>query len=95
MDFHRGTFRVRGDVIDIFPAEHAEHAIRVSLFDDEVEALQFFDPLTGQMLHKAPGIHGLSGIALRDATGDGVAGDRGDQGSYFVNFSFNSKTVYR
>ncbi|WP_371325199.1 excinuclease ABC subunit UvrB [Dechloromonas sp. ZY10] len=53
LDFHRGTFRVRGDVIDIFPAEHAEHAIRVSLFDDEIEALQFFDPLTGQMLHKA------------------------------------------
>ncbi|WP_374276563.1 excinuclease ABC subunit UvrB [Azonexus sp.] len=53
IDFHRGTFRVRGDVIDIFPAEHAEHAIRVSLFDDEVEALQFFDPLTGQLHHKA------------------------------------------
>ncbi len=53
MDFHRGTFRVRGDIIDIFPAEHAEHAIRVSLFDDEVEALQFFDPLTGHLLHKA------------------------------------------
>lgn len=53
MDFHRGTFRVRGDVIDIFPAEHAEHAIRVSLFDDEIEKLQFFDPLTGQLFHKA------------------------------------------
>jgi excinuclease ABC subunit B len=53
MDFHRGTFRVRGDVIDIFPAEHAEHAIRVSLFDDELEGLQFFDPLTGHLLHKA------------------------------------------
>lgn len=53
MDFHRGIFRVRGDVIDIFPAEHAEHAIRVSLFDDEIEKLQFFDPLTGQLLHKA------------------------------------------
>lgn len=53
MDFHRGIFRVRGDVIDIFPAEHAEHAIRVSLFDDEIEGLQFFDPLTGQLLHKA------------------------------------------
>ncbi len=53
MDFHRGIFRVRGDVIDIFPAEHAEHAIRVSLFDDEIESLQFFDPLTGQLLHKA------------------------------------------
>jgi len=53
MDFHRGIFRVRGDTIDIFPAEHAEHAIRVSLFDDEIEGLQFFDPLTGQLLHKA------------------------------------------
>ena len=53
MDFNRGTFRVRGDIIDIFPAEHAEHAIRVSLFDDELESLQFFDPLTGHLLHKA------------------------------------------
>ena len=53
IDFQRGTFRVRGDVIDIFPAEHAEHAIRVSLFDDEIESLQFFDPLTGHLLHKA------------------------------------------
>jgi excinuclease ABC subunit B len=53
IDFHRGTFRVRGDTIDIFPAEHAEHAIRVSLFDDELESLQFFDPLTGHLLHKA------------------------------------------
>ena len=51
MDFHRGTFRVRGDVIDVFPAEHAEHAIRISLFDDEIESLQMFDPLTGHM-HK-------------------------------------------
>ena len=53
IDFHRGIFRVRGDIIDIFPAEHAEHAIRVSLFDDEIESLQFFDPLTGHLLHKA------------------------------------------
>ena len=53
MDFHRGIFRVRGDVIDIFPAEHAEHAIRVSLFDDEIEGLQFFDPLTSHLLHRA------------------------------------------
>lgn len=53
IDFHRGIFRVRGDIIDIFPAEHAEHAIRISLFDDEIESLQFFDPLTGHLLHKA------------------------------------------
>jgi excinuclease ABC subunit B len=49
MDFKRGTFRVRGDVLDIFPAEHAENAVRVSLFDDEVESLQLFDPLTGHI----------------------------------------------
>jgi excinuclease ABC subunit B len=51
LDFRRGTFRVRGDVIDIFPAEHAEHAIRISLFDDLVEKLEVFDPLTGRVLH--------------------------------------------
>jgi excinuclease ABC subunit B len=51
MDFRRGTFRVRGDVIDVFPAEHAEHALRISLFDDEIENLQMFDPLTGRVLH--------------------------------------------
>jgi excinuclease ABC subunit B len=53
MEFKRGVFRVKGDVIDIFPAESAETAIRVSLFDDEVEALSIFDPLTGQVQHKA------------------------------------------
>src|SRR5574343_1614397 len=53
LDFTRGNFRVRGDVIDIFPAEHAEHAVRVTLFDDEIEGLQFFDPLTGHLLTKA------------------------------------------
>ncbi|WP_091936851.1 excinuclease ABC subunit UvrB [Propionivibrio dicarboxylicus] len=51
-DFHRGTFRVRGDVIDVFPAEHAEHAVRVSLFDDEIDGLQLFDPLTGHLQQK-------------------------------------------
>ncbi len=48
-DFRRGTFRVRGEVLDIFPAEHAENALRLSLFDDEVESLQLFDPLTGHI----------------------------------------------
>ncbi len=52
MDFRRGTFRVRGDVIDIFPAEHAENALRVSLFDDQIEDLALFDPLTGQVRQK-------------------------------------------
>ncbi|WP_066567215.1 excinuclease ABC subunit UvrB [Snodgrassella sp. CFCC 13594] len=49
MDFSRGTFRVRGDVIDIFPAESSELALRVSLFDDEIDRMQFFDPLTGSL----------------------------------------------
>ncbi|CCD29158.1 UvrABC system protein B (Protein uvrB) (Excinuclease ABC subunit B) [Candidatus Glomeribacter gigasporarum BEG34] len=48
-DFQRGTFRVRGDMIDIFPAEHAEMGLRVDLFDDQVNALHLFDPLTGQI----------------------------------------------
>mgnify|MGYP003333752455 FL=1 len=54
MDFKRGVFRVRGDTIDIFPAEHNELALRVELFDDEVESLQFFDPLTGKIRQKIP-----------------------------------------
>ena len=53
LDFRRGTFRVRGDVIDIFPAEHSETAIRVSLFDEEIEALAIFDPLTGRIVQRA------------------------------------------
>ncbi|MCW5600203.1 excinuclease ABC subunit UvrB [Nitrosomonas sp.] len=51
-EFSRGTFRVRGDIVDIFPAENSEIAIRVSLFDDVVENITSFDPLTGRTLHK-------------------------------------------
>ena len=54
VDFTRGTFRVRGDTIDIFPAEHSELSIRIELFDDEVENLQLFDPLTGRVRQKIP-----------------------------------------
>ena len=54
IDFTRGRFRVRGDVIDIFPAESSEHALRMTLFDDVVETLSLFDPLTGQILSKVP-----------------------------------------
>ncbi|MEO5770912.1 MAG: DEAD/DEAH box helicase family protein, partial [Burkholderiaceae bacterium] len=53
-DFSRGSFRVRGDVIDVFPAEHSELAIRIELFDDEVESLLLFDPLTGRIRQKIP-----------------------------------------
>jgi excinuclease ABC subunit B len=51
LDFRRGTFRVRGDVIDVFPAEHAENAIRISLDEDSIEKLEIFDPLTGRVHH--------------------------------------------
>ena len=54
MEFTRGTFRVRGDTIDIFPAEHAELAVRVDLYDDEVDSIQLFDPLTGRVRQKIP-----------------------------------------
>ena len=53
-DFSRGTFRVRGDVIDVFPAEHSELALRIELFDDEIESLQLFDPLTGRIRQEVP-----------------------------------------
>ena len=52
LDFKRGTFRIRGDVVDIFPAENSEAALRVSLFDDEIETITSFDPLTGHMLQR-------------------------------------------
>jgi excinuclease ABC subunit B len=54
MEFTRGHFRVRGDTIDVFPAEHSELAIRIELFDDEIEALSLFDPLTGHIRQKIP-----------------------------------------
>ena len=54
VDFSRGTFRVRGDTIDIFPAEHSELAVRLELFDDEIEGLSLLDPLTGKIRQKVP-----------------------------------------
>ena len=54
LDFQRGTFRVRGDVIDIFPAESSDNAVRVTLFDDEVESIALFDPLTGHIQTRLP-----------------------------------------
>jgi excinuclease ABC subunit B len=53
-DFVRGTFRVRGDTIDVFPAEHAEVAVRVELLDDEIDTILLFDPLTGRARQKVP-----------------------------------------
>ncbi len=54
IDFHRATFRVRGDIIDIFPAESESEALRIALFDEEIESLQAFDPLTGEILRDVP-----------------------------------------
>ncbi len=54
VELHRATYRVRGDVIDVYPAESDRDAIRIELFDDEVEALSYFDPLTGEVTHKVP-----------------------------------------
>jgi excinuclease ABC subunit B len=54
LDFSRGSFRVRGETIDVFPAEHSELALRIELFDDEIEALSLLDPLTGRVRQKIP-----------------------------------------
>ncbi len=54
MEFSRGVFRVRGDLIDVFPAEHSEVAVRIELFDDEVDTISLFDPLTGKIIQKVP-----------------------------------------
>ena len=54
VELHRGTYRVRGEVIDIYPAESDDEAVRIELFDDEIEGLSLFDPLTGEVLRKVP-----------------------------------------
>ncbi|WP_299199571.1 excinuclease ABC subunit UvrB [uncultured Amphritea sp.] len=54
VELHRGTYRVRGDVIDVFPAESEKEAVRIELFDDEVENISYFDPLTGEVLRRVP-----------------------------------------
>ncbi len=54
VELHRGTYRVRGEVIDIFPAESDQEAVRIELFDDEIESLAYFDPLTGEVLKRVP-----------------------------------------
>ena len=54
LEFLRGTYRIRGEIIDIFPAESDQHAIRIELFDDEVDLIRWFDPLTGKLVRKVP-----------------------------------------
>ena len=56
LEFLRGTYRIRGEILDIFPAESDQNAIRIELFDDEVDSIRWFDPLTGKMVRKVPRI---------------------------------------
>ncbi len=90
VEFKRGVFRVRGDVLDIFPAESAENAIRVSLFDDEVESLQIFDPLTGHLKQKLarftvfPSSHYVTGRSKVLAAIDQIKVELHGQKDYFV-----------
>jgi excinuclease ABC subunit B len=90
LDFKRGTFRVRGDVLDIFPAENAENAVRLSLFDDEVESLQLFDPLTGHLKQKLsrftvfPSSHYVTGRAKVVNAIDAIKSELAAQKEYFV-----------
>ncbi len=78
-DFTRGTFRVRGDVIDIFPAHYEDRAWRVNLFGDTVENIEEFDPLTGHTPGRSRIHQNLRQLALRDAAADAGAGDQIDQ----------------
>jgi excinuclease ABC subunit B len=90
-DFKRGVFRVRGDVLDIFPAENAENAIRVSLFDDEVEMLQLFDPLTGHLKQKLarftvfPSSHYVTGRQKVLSAIERIKLELAEQKDFFVN----------
>ena len=78
--FVRGTFRVRGDTVELFPAHLEDRAWRISLFGDEVESIAEFDPLTGRQDRRAGAGQDLLQLALRDAQADAAAGDQVDQG---------------
>src|SRR5439155_23808898 len=91
LDFRRGTFRVRGDTLDIFPAESAENAIRVSLFDDEIESLQMFDPLTGQTRQRLirytvfPGSHYVTPRETTLRAIDAIKIELAERKEYFIH----------
>jgi excinuclease ABC subunit B len=90
-EFSRGAFRVRGDTIDVFPAEHSELAIRIELFDDEIETLQLFDPLTGKIRQKIvrftvyPSSHYVTPRERVLAAMDGIKQELRDRTALFVN----------
>ena len=78
-DFFRGSFRVRGDTVDVFPAHYEDRAWRINMFGDEVELIDEFDPLTGQKIRRAGVREDLRQFALRDAAADADPGDRRHQ----------------
>jgi excinuclease ABC subunit B len=96
IDFQRGHFRVRGDVIDIFPAENAEHAIRIELFDDEIEKLTVFDPLTGHLKQRLsrftvyPSSHYVTPRATVLRAIEGIKAELRDRSEFFYS---NNKLV--
>lgn len=89
-DFGRGCFRVRGDIIDIFPAENNETAVRVSLFDDEVEHITLFDPLTGQVFNKIqrftiyPSSHYVTSRETTIRAMEGIKQELRDRVAFFI-----------
>jgi excinuclease ABC subunit B len=89
IDFRRGTFRVRGDVLDIYPAENAEHALRVTLFDDEIETLALFDPLTGHVIQRVgrftvyPSSHYVTPRATTLKAVDGIKAELSERIEFF------------
>ena len=80
MDFSRGTFRVRGDTIDVFPAEHCELAIRIELFDDEIEIAAAVRPADRPHPPEDAAFHRLPQQPLRDAARAGAGGGGDHQG---------------
>jgi len=90
VDFQRGSFRVRGDVIDVFPAENAELALRIEMFDDEIEHLTLFDPLTGHLKHKLarftvyPSSHYVTPRATVLKAIEGIKEELRERREYFV-----------
>ena len=88
-DFHRGTFRVRGDVVEIFPASHEATAVRVELFGDEIDGISEFDPLLGTPLHKLekvaiyPGSHYVIPESRMKAAVDGIHDELRERIQYF------------
>ncbi|MBW2314554.1 MAG: excinuclease ABC subunit UvrB [Deltaproteobacteria bacterium] len=89
LDFHRGTFRVRGDVVEIFPQYEAEQAVRVEFFGDEVEAISEIDPLRGKVLRRAkramiyPASHYVATQAILDRAVEGIRGELDERIAYF------------